>query len=254
MSGWRYTVCVLSVLLLRPARPAAAQWVVTDPGSIIEETLSVLQEVAENAQLVLSYKTQLDQYAGQLRDAVAPAIYIWDKTEQTIHNVEAVTKTLENYKGLTGDLDAALKRFGDIDYYRQSPCYSAAATRGDCQAYIKAFGDRERLSSANQKAANDALFKTLDNQQRDLQARTDRLDQLQKNATTAKGQLEAAQYANQLASAQITELMELRGLLLAQQNIAAMQTQASLDRSAAQRVADENFLQATVKKSPPREW
>ena len=67
-----------------------------------------------------------------------------------------------------------------------------------------------------QKQANDGLFKGIDQQQDSLQADARQLERLQSAAQGAVGQMQAIQYANQLASAQGNQLLQIRGLLIAQ--------------------------------------
>jgi P-type conjugative transfer protein TrbJ len=82
----------------------------------------------------------------------------------------------------------------------------------------------------------------LDEQQETLQSDADNLADLQTQATGAQGQMEAIQAANQLASAQTNQLLQIRSLLVAQQNAAATLAQAQADKEAQQIVADEKAL------------
>lgn len=83
------------------------------------------------------------------------------------------------------------------------------------------------------------MFKALDEQQETLQSDADNLADLQTQATSAQGQMEAIQAANQLASAQTNQLLQIRSLLVSQQNAAATMAQAQADKEAQQIVADE---------------
>jgi P-type conjugative transfer protein TrbJ len=248
----RAAIFVLAAVFVAP-RPAHA-FPVFDAANVAQSTISAVEDVNQTLQLALSYKLQLEQYANQLRDAVVPAVYLWDQVNETIENAQAVQKSLTDYKGFARDIHDVLNRFGDLDYYRASPCYSSSGAKAGCWGLIEETHERARFSSASQKSANDALFETIDRQHSDLEKRSKRLDRLQKNAQSAKGQLEAAQYANQLSSAQIAELRELRALLLAQQNVAVRQTQEELDRESLEQASSEAFRAGEFKESPSRSW
>jgi hypothetical protein len=94
--------------------------------------------------------------------------------------------------------------------------------------------ENRRLASESQKKANDALFKGLDSTTGSLKADARTLERLQSAAQGASGQMQAIGYANQLASQQANQLLQIRGLLIAQQNaVATKHAGRSRPRSAA---------------------
>src|SRR5690606_3602052 len=113
--------------------------------------------------------------------------------------------------------------------YKSSPCFTPAG----CSDTERAALEKTRaLASQSQKAANDALFKGIKDQQENLKSDARQLERLQSQAQGAKGQMEAIGYANQIASQQSNQLLQIRGLLLAQQNAIAAQSAAELDEKA----------------------
>ena len=246
---------LFSLIVTLTASPCSAFAIpVFDAANVAQSTVSAVQSVKQSIQLALSYKLQLEQYAGQVRDLAVPAAFLWDEVNETIDGVRSLQESIRDYGGLAGNIHDALKRFGDIDYYRASPCYNARGASGGCWRLIQGARERDRLSSAEKKRANDALFETIDHQQRSLEKRSRRLEQLQRNAQSAEGQLQAVQYANQLSSAQLSELMELRALLVAQQNVAARQSQAAQDREAMEKATAAQLREAEFEPSPLRRW
>ena len=111
-----------------------------------------------------------------------------------------------------------------------------------------------QLASESQKKANDALFKGLDQQQDALTADARTLQQLQGKAQGATGQMQAIGYANQLASQQANQLLQIRGLLMAQQNAIATRNQALADREAQEAASSEQLRKGSYKPSPARSW
>ena len=68
------------------------------------------------------------------------------------------------------------------------------------------------------------------------------MQRLQSAAQGATGQMQAIGYANQLASQQANQLLQIRGLLIAQQNAVTTRMQAEADREAQQQAARESVF------------
>jgi P-type conjugative transfer protein TrbJ len=109
--------------------------------------------------------------------------------------------------------------------------------------------DADALGSEAQKKANDAMLKGLDQQQEAIITDATRLEQLQGNAQTAQGQMEAIGYASQIASEQANQLLQIRGLLVAQQNAIATKMQADADKAARDQAALDSLT--TVRAATP---
>ena len=227
------------------ALPATAGIPVIDGTNVVQTTISAVNNVQAVAK-------QIQQYENMLKNTVAPAAYIWDQANSTINKLLQAQDTLNYYKNQAGSLDSYLKRYQDVNYYRSSPCFNSNV---ECTAdEISALRKAEQNSSEARKKANDAVFKALDEQQETLQSDADNLADLQTQATGAQGQMEAIQAANQLASAQTNQLLQIRSLLVSQQNAAATLAQAEADKEAQQIVADEKALAGENTLSPKRIW
>ena len=80
------------------------------------------------------------------------------------------------------------------------------------------------------------------------------LQRLQANAQTASGQMQAIGYANQLASNQANQLLQLRALLIAQQTAEATRNQVIADREAQQAAADQSWRKDTLTPVTHNNW
>lgn len=239
---------VASVMTL----PAQAGIPVIDGTNVVQTTISAVNNVQAVAKQIQQYQTQLQQYENMLQNTVAPAAYIWDQANSTINKLLQAQDTLNYYKNQAGSLDSYLKRYQDINYYRSSPCFNSNIS---CTAEeIAALRNADKDNSEARKKANDAVFKALDEQQDTLQSDANNLADLQSQASGAKGQMEAIQAANQLASAQTNQLLQIRSLLVAQQNAATTLAQAQADKEAQQAAASETFRAGTYSKSPEKSW
>lgn len=259
MNSLTRCLAILLTLSLLPPPAARAQWVVTDPTNLVQSIISAIQDVNAVLKQIEQYKTQLDQYTAQLRDIAAPAVWTWDLVEDTVATAQSVSETFGDRRQLLKDVHASLKQLGDPDYYRNSPCYGRSGVdrtlKGGCGAILEAFRAQQEESVQTQYEANEVLFKALDKQHESMQKRLERTQKLIKNSQDAKGQLQAVQATNQLASAQIAELMEIRSLLITQQNLQVEAKRQELAQQAAGQAATASFFSGEHKPTPaPQGW
>ncbi len=224
---------------------------VVDGTNLSQNILTALESVAQTAKQIEEYQTQLKQYENQLKNTMAPAAYIWDQAQNTINKLNDATNTLAYYQNQLGSLDAYLGKFQDVSYYKTSNCFNST---GCSETEWKLIEQNRVLASESQKKANDALFKGLEQQQDNLQSDARQLQRLQSAAQGADGQLAAIGYANQLASNQANQLLQIRSLLIAQQNAVAAKMQADADKEAQQQAASDQFRKSNFEKSSGQEW
>ncbi|MEN5023232.1 P-type conjugative transfer protein TrbJ [Pantoea agglomerans] len=232
--------------------PAKAGIPTIDVANITQTTVSAINNVQAVAKQIQQYQTQLQQYQNMLQNTVAPAAYVWDQAQSTINKLYQAQDTLNYYKNQTGSIDAYLKRYQDVSFYRSSPCFKASMTCSDSE--LQALHDADQNNSEAIKRANDASLKTIDQQQDTLRTDASNLASLQSQASNATGQMQAIQAANQLASAQANQLLQIRSLLVSQQNAATTLAQVQADKEAQQAAASANFRAGTYTKSPAKSW
>lgn len=225
---------------------------VIDGGNLTQNVLTAMESVAQTLKQIEQYQTQLQQYENMLQNTAAPTTYIWDQATQTMAQLRAVIDTMDYYERSLGSIDGYLNKFQDVGYYRASPCFSHA---GCSEAEWAAMDESRHLSSESQKKANDALLLGLAQQQTALQRDANRLQQLQRAAQGATGQMQAIGYANQLASQQANQLLQIRGLLVAQHNAIATRMQAEADLDAKQQAAHAASTEARISPTrAPKNW
>jgi P-type conjugative transfer protein TrbJ len=244
----------LSVFMLLPNQSSALLGVgdvVFDPSVFGETVMTATESVNQTLKQVEQYSLQLQQYENQIKNTVAPAAYVWDQANATISKVMGMVDTLNYYKSQAGNLDGYLSKFQNTGYYRSSPCYSANGCSATDQ---QAISNNQVLGSEAQKRANDAVLRGVDQQQTQLAADAAQLSRLQSSAQGAQGQMEALGYANQLASSEINQLMQIREILLAQQAATATRAEVVVDREAQEQAASDLFRSGAYTKSSGRNW
>jgi len=248
------TALALSLAFICAGHPAAYAGIPVVDGlnlgqnvvTAYESAAQTLKQIEQYSQQVMAYKTQLDQYENMIKNTVAPAAYIWDQANAVINKLVAAQDMLNYYKNQSGSLDAYLNKYQTASYYRDSPCFQKT---GCTAAEQKKLTDNRVQGIDAQKAANDAMFKGIEQQQDNLQADARQLERLQAAASTADGQVKAIQYANQLASSQGNQLLQIRGLMIAQQTAMAAKQAADTDKEAVIAAGDEAMMSGEFKKS-----
>lgn len=232
----RILAAKFSVLLAAAAFPAYAGIPVIDGANLGQNVVTAVENVAHTLKQIQQYQTQLRQYENMLQNTLQPSQQIWDAATTTMNQLRTSIDTLSYYKTSLGSIDAYLGKFKDTAAYRASPCYSVS---GCTPAQWAAMKNDEKWGSESQKKSTDALFLGLNKQQDALEADATQLQRLQSGAQGATGQLQAIGYANQLASSQANQLLQIRGLLIAQQNAIASRNQALADNEAKQQAASD---------------
>jgi len=245
-------IALAVILVAGMSQQVRAQGIpVIDGSNLRQNIITAVQQVAAVEKQIQQYQTQLQQYQNMLQNTVAPAAYIWDQASQVMNKLMAAQDTLTFYKNQAGSIDSYLSRYQDVGYYRTSPCFTAV---GCSSAQLQAVQDAQAKNSQAQKRANDAVLKAVDQQQQTLTSDAATLQNLQLQATGAQGQMQALQAANQLASAQTNQLLQIRGMLAAQATAAATRASSDADKAALTAAADQTFRSGSYTKSSVQNW
>jgi P-type conjugative transfer protein TrbJ len=235
---------VVSIVVLLFSQQVLAFMPVFDPMNLAESVKQTYQQIAQG-------KIQLDQYKRMLENSKTLDSYTWDQANITMDNLMNSINTLDYYKQQMGGLDGYLSRYQTVDHYKNAACLNG---NGCTPAQLQALQQQSVDASNAQKRANDAQLRGIDQQQRSMKADANTLRRLQQDAQGATGQMQALQAANQLASAETNQLLQIRGLLVSSQNAEATRASAVADREAIQAAADARFRAGKFRKSPPRSW
>jgi P-type conjugative transfer protein TrbJ len=244
---------LVMALLIGASAPGQAGIPTIDVANIVQTTTTAMENVMQTSKQVEQYTAQLQQYQNMVQNTASPTLQVWDQAQSTMNSLRSSIDTLNYYKRQLGSLDAYLGKFQDINYYKNSPCFNGG---GNCSDLVRRalLASQQAVQSESQKKANDALFRGLDKQQDALQSDARTLQQLQVGARDATGQMQALGYANQLASSQSNQLLQIRALLIAQQNAAATRAQALADAEALRAAASSRARSGSYSDSTMKAW
>ena len=198
---------------------------VIDYSNLLQNTTTALKQVAAYAQQVQQYQLQLQQYANQVRNTVAPVAQVWQAAQGTMNSVMG---TVNMFQGGQSQLQGYLNQFQNVNYWLSAiPNSYTYQTAG----------------SIAQKQANDAMVKGIVAQQAQIRADAATLERLQSQASTADGQMKALYAANQLAALQQEQLLQIRALLVQEQQALAARNATLANEEAMREAATKKFYQ-----------
>jgi len=208
---------------------------VIDASNLTQNTVTALKQVAAYAQQVQQYQLQLQQYANQVRNTVAPAAQVWQQAQQTMNGVLGTVGMFQNGSAL----QSYLNQFQNVNYWLSAPPGNYTY---------------QTAGSVAQKQANDALVKGIVAQQAQIQKDAATLQQLQSQASTADGQMKALMAANQLAALQQEQLLQIRELLLQEQQALAARNATLANDEAMREAATKKFFDVPLIKLNNTGW
>ncbi len=233
----------LCVMALCMAVQAHAQMAVFDASNFSRNVITAKYNVLMTLKQIQQYCLQLQQYEQQIqqstnmvKNTVAPIAYVWDQALVTMNDVLNTIDVVDRYKQQAGGLQAYLNQYEDVNYYRGSPCFGP---NGCTPQQLAALQNAATVGSQSQKQANDALVQEIAKQQVQMRQDATNLVRLQSQAQSAGGRMQALQAANQLASNEAAQLLQIRTLLVAQENVAAAKQLTDSDRQAQSVAADQ---------------
>ncbi len=227
---------------------AAAQIATIDVSNIAQTTIAAQEALTQTARQLEQYQTQLQQLENQIQNTTNPSNFLWDDANATINNVLATVNALNAYENQAGSLSSYLGKYSGASQYKTSSCIGNGGCTGtDIQQLLAS----QYTGSDSQKVANDNMLRNIKAQQQQLQNDAANLATLQQHAQNSTGQMQALQAANQLASNQAAQLMQIRALMIAQQTAEAIRAETLVDREAQQRAASDAFIGTAPTASQP---
>lgn len=248
---------VASLCLTLSAAPSSANMPVTDMTNFAQNLVSAIEAVDQTLAMIEQIQHDIEHHNtvldDMIRNGAAPAVYIWDKLNSIHDRLRRISQGIR-FNRMT--LAEWLKRFGDLDFYRSANCYGPdlSCPGREWERILEQSWQMHDLASHTRKETLDDLMHALEQGEKDLAEQSDNLQDLQRQAQSAQGHMEALQAGNQLASAQATQLIEIRAIIYAHYWAVAAQAQQVHSLEAQQRAAGERYRRVMFKESPGVYW
>jgi P-type conjugative transfer protein TrbJ len=257
MHARKLTALLMALALLLTTTPFAhANLPVVDASNLAQNIVTAIETIDQGLTQVLQYQNQLLQYEEMVRNGLAPAVYTWDRLVSIHNKLETLASALKNYRHWLKGLEDYLSKFGDLDYYRSAHCYASdlSCPSSEWARILGNSKDVEGLGSEARKKTLDHLMRSLESSEGELDEEAQNLRRLQSQSQGAKGQMQAIQAGNQLASAEVHQLMQMREIMVALYRAVAVLLLVEQTRQAQERAASERYRRPMAKDSPKVHW
>jgi type IV secretion system protein TrbJ len=212
---------------------------VIDYSNLWQNTTTALKAVQSYSQQVQQYQTQLQQWRLELLQAtgIAPAAQIWQQAQQTMGGVMGTVNLFRS----GGALEGYLQNARDVNYWLSTPVNQYTAQPAG-------------YWSLTQKTANEQMVQMLNQQEQEMQKDAAALDALQRQAGSTAGQKAALDAANQLAALEQKQLLEIRALLVSEQQALAARNGTTANHEAMQEAATQQYMNTQLGPQPRTGW
>lgn len=223
----------LVAMSLSFSAPAAYAGIpVMDIASIIQAVLTYVESLAQTVQQYTSYATQLQQYENQVRNTMGAYTSIYSDAKNAVAR-------LENYENF-------FDGFHDMAYYKSA---GTSLTR-----FNTIMQSAVSTNSATKKKVDDVAARAIQNVQDTVSDDADAISEIERNSSSAGGQVEAQQFGNQLAAQNAAQTLKLRQELAAYQNAQLAHYAAEADQDAITKAATEQTLKHQFVRSSGKEY
>jgi P-type conjugative transfer protein TrbJ len=231
---------------------------VIDGANVAQDTITAGEQVAQTLKQIQQYTTQLNQYSTQinqysnmLQNTLQLPSFQWDAASSTITSLLGTVNNIQNLQTKFGSLGNYLSSFQSIGGYAANPCFTSAGCTP--AQWLQLAQSRLNASHGEQQAYSTAM-QGLAQQQTLMQNDAATLATLQSSAQNANGQVQAITAANQIASSQANQLLQIRGLLIAEQNAIVARNQAEANKAAQEAAVAADIRTGKFVASPAVSW
>lgn len=186
----------------------------------VEDFSQTAQQAEQIANEVQSLYNQTKQIENQLKSLENLSSYNWQDYLNIINQLDTVARKANALAFSTADLDGEYEKYRDQAYYESNSDYHAMQTAAQARW------------SANASGTTKSSAAVLSAQHNDLKADGTRLNQLQGASSSVDGEVQAIQAGNQLAAFTSKQMMQVRNLLMNQQQMMIQERAEKAERNA----------------------
>jgi type IV secretion system protein TrbJ len=210
---------------------------VIDYASITQEIKQGLTQLQQYSNAVQQLQTQIATYKNQLLQAtgIAPAAQLWQTAQGSLNQLTGVVNMFQSEAGVQGYLQNAK----DINYWLESMPTG--------QSVSQSLG----YWSGSQKTANQQLVQEIQQQEQQIASDSQALQRLQAQASSAVGTNQALTVGNEMAALQQKQLMEVRTLLISEQQALAANSGSASTKQAMQDAATKDAFNSPYTYTEP---
>ncbi len=193
----------------------------------VEDAAQTAQQAQQIANEVQGLYNQTQQIENQLKQLENLSAYNWQDYLTLIGELDQIAKKADALAFSTTNLDGEYEKYRDQAYYEANQDF-----------YNNQIAAQQRWS-ANASGTTKSSAAVLSAQHDDLKNDGTRLNQLQTSSENLEGEVQAMQAGNQLAAFTSKQLMQVRNLLMNQQQMMIQERAQNAEREALQAAASK---------------
>jgi P-type conjugative transfer protein TrbJ len=200
---------------------------VVDYSAITESIRQGLRQIQQYTTQVSQLQTEIATLKNQLLQAtgIAPVAQIWQSAQGTLNQVTGVVNMFRDGGGLQGYLEQAK----DVNYWLATP--PSQYTNQPANYW-----------STTQKTANSEMVSLLAKQESELQQDAQALQRLQSQAGSVATQRQALDLANEMSNLEAKSLLEIRTLLVSEEQTLAARNGTVANDEAMHQAATQQYI------------
>jgi P-type conjugative transfer protein TrbJ len=233
------TLLITTALVLITSLSPGTGIPVVDFAAIAESIKQGLQQIQIYTNAVSQLQTQINTYKNQLLQAtgLAQTAQIWSQAQGTMNQVMG---TVNMFRG-AGGLQSYMDQFRDVNYWlATSPNQYTSRPAG--------------YWSSAQKTANAQMVREISQQEQQIQSDSQLLQRLQVQAGSVGTERQALDVANEMAGLQEKQLLEIRTLLISEQQALATRNGTVATDEAMKQSATQQYYRTQFGAQPHTGW
>lgn len=191
------------------------------------QTLGQLQQIQNEIEGLRNQTLQIENQIKTLKNLNS---YNWQDYLNIINQLDTIARKADALAFSTANLDGEYAKYRDQAYYEAN------------SEYHKMQQEAQSRWGANASGTTKSSAAVLSAQHRDLKSDGTRLNTLQAASSSVEGEVQAIQAGNQLAAFTSKQVMQVRNLLMNQQQMMIQERAQKAEREALQAAASKNFL------------
>ena len=212
---------------------------VVDYSAIAESIKQGLRQIQQYTTELNQLETQIGMYKNMLLQStgIAPAAQIWSQAQQTLNSVTGTVNMFRN----GGQIQGYLQQAKDINYWLATP---------PTQYTSRPAG----YWSTTQQTANSEMVRELAQQEAQIEADSQNLQRLTSQAGSVATQRQALDLANEMSGLEQKSLLEIRTLLVSEQQALAARSGTVANHEAMQEAATQQYISTQLGPQPQTGW
>lgn len=196
----------------------------------VEDAAQTAGQAEQIANEIESLYNQTQQIENQIKTLKNLSSYNWQDYINIINQLETVALKADALAFSTANLDGEYEKYRDLAYYKANTDYSAM------------YEAAQTRWTANANGTTKSSAAVLSAQYDDLKDDGARLNELQGASQSVEGEVQAMQAGNQLAAFTSKQLMQVRNLLMNQQQVMIQERAQQAEREALQAASTKKGL------------